>query len=92
VGKRTVFALLAVLAAVLTTLEALSPVTRAVSMISSDLYYTLRTVFLHHSLVALGVGIGLICVAIFLSERQRLVAIILLVLAPVAAFVVGLAL
>ncbi len=90
--KRRLFTLAAVLAAVLATLAALTTVSRAVGKIDPDLYHMLKSIFLKEALPALALGLALIGLAVFLSERHRWSAIILLVVAPVAAMLLGMAL
>jgi len=77
----------AVAATALTTLAALSPISRAISKHSQEFWLGLKDIFLNHSIVALAVGLAFVSAAILLAERHRLLAIALVILAPVAALV-----
>ena len=90
--RRVLFTLAAVVAAVLTTVAAATTVSRVLGKISTDLYLTAKTVFLHDGLPALALGLTLIGVAVVLPVRFRPLAIILMILAPVATMVLGMAL
>ena len=90
--KRNFFTIAAVIAAVLATLAALTTVSRAIGKIDPELMRLLKPIFWYEALPALVLGVTFVVAAIFLAARHRRFAIFLLLLAPLAAMLLGMAL
>jgi hypothetical protein len=90
VGKRPKLFVFGVVAATaLSFYAAFMPVSAAISKISGEIWLIARGIFLKASVPALLVGLAFVCLAILLAERQRVLAIILLIASPVAALALG---
>jgi hypothetical protein len=82
----------AVAAGVACFVAALKPAWVALFKMSDEIYVMLQRVFFHASVPALGLGLILVGLAVCLTERKRWLSVALLLIAPIATFMIGLAL